>query len=524
MIRRVVLTGYMGAGKSAIGQALAARLGWDFADSDALVEGMSGKSIPDLFAEGESHFRMWERQAIASLAGKVDLVLATGGGAVVEDETRAILAAMGPVVLLDAPVDVLWRRAGLDPNRPLARDRELFAARHAVRRLAYGRFPLAYDTSEGEPGAIAAQIASDLFGPVDEVTVALAERAYRIAVAPGALAELPRLMPGAPGACLVVTDDGVPAWYAEVVLAGLQLAGWSPLLETVPAGEASKSLAQASRLYDACVRAGLRRSSPIVALGGGVVGDLAGFVAATFNRGVPFVQVPTTLLAQIDSSVGGKVALNHPHGKNLIGAFHQPAAVLADPTTLLTLSDREYRAGLGEMAKYGVILDPDLFETMTREAEALAARDLPLLTRLVARCCELKAMVVAEDEREAPGGRRIILNFGHTVGHAVEAVAGYGVVLHGEAVAIGMVAAARLAERRGLLPGGEVARIVALLQALGLPTEVPALPTELLLEAMAHDKKNRDDRLMFVLPGAIGRVEAIAVDPGEVPAVLRPQA
>ncbi len=524
MIRRVVLTGYMGAGKTAIGQQLAERLGWDFADADALVEGMSGKSIPDLFAEGESHFRMWERQAIASLAGKVDLVLATGGGAVVEDETRAILAAMGPVVLLDAPVDVLWERAGSDPNRPLAKDRELFTARHAVRRLTYGRFPLAYDTSGGDPAAIAAEIAADLFGPVDEVTVALAERAYRIVVAPGALAELPRLMPGQPGACLVVTDDGVPAWYAEVVLASLQLAGWSPVLETVPAGEGSKSLAQAGQLYDACVRAGLRRSSPIVALGGGVVGDLAGFVAATFNRGVPFVQVPTTLLAQIDSSVGGKVALNHPHGKNLIGAFHQPAAVLADTSTLLTLSDREYRAGLGEMVKYGVIMDPDLFETMERETAGLDTRDLALLGRLVARCCELKAEVVAEDEREAPGGRRVILNFGHTVGHAIEAVAGYGAVLHGEAVAIGMVAAARLAERRGLLPAGDVARLIALLVALRLPTEVPGMPDDELLDAMTRDKKNQSARLTFVLPTAIGRVETAEVDPGEVRPILRPPA
>ena len=524
MIRRVVLTGYMGAGKSAIGQALAQRLGWDFVDADALVEGMSGKSIPDLFAEGESHFRLWERQAIASLVGKVDLVLATGGGAVVEDETRAILAAMGPVVLLDAPVDVLWARAGQDPNRPLARDRELFAARHAVRRLTYGRFPLAYDTSAGDPQAIAAQLANDLFGPADEVTVALAERAYRITVAAGALAELPRVMPGQPGACLVVTDDGVPGWYAEVVVNALQLGGWSPALETVPAGEATKSLAQAGRLYDACVRAGLRRSSPIVALGGGVVGDLAGFVAATFNRGVPFVQVPTTLLAQIDSSVGGKVAINHPHGKNLIGAFHQPAAVLADTTTLLTLADREYRAGLGEMAKYGVIMDPELFETMAREAEALAVRDLPLLNRLVARCCELKAEVVAEDERELPGGRRIILNYGHTVGHAVEAVAGYGVVLHGEAVAIGMVAAARLAARRGMLSEADVARILALLQALGLPTEVPPLDEEALVDAMTRDKKNRGSRLTFVLPRAIGRVEAVEVDADEVRGVLRPPA
>ena len=520
MIRRVVLTGYMGSGKTTVGQALAKRLGWDFADSDALIEGMSGKTIPELFGEGESHFRLWERQAIASRAHQGDLVLATGGGAVVDDETRAILAAMGPVVLLDAPAEVLWARAGEDPNRPLARDRELFLARHAVRRLVYHRFQLAYDTSRLPPDEVARQIAEDLFTPAEEVTVALGERAYKIVVAPGALSELPRVMPGDAGACLLVSDDGVPDWYQEATVAALRLAGWHPTVEIVPAGEASKSFAVAQRLYDACVRAGLRRQSPIVALGGGVVGDLAGFVAATFNRGLPFVQVPTTLLAQIDSSVGGKVAINHPQGKNLIGAFHQPASVLADTATLLTLSEREYRAGLAEMVKYGVIMDPTLFETMEARHDALARRDLPLLGTLVARCCALKAEVVAEDEREAPGGRRVILNFGHTLGHAIEAVAGYGAVLHGEAVAIGMVAACQLAVRRQMLPQAEADRVATLLIKLGLPTAGPHLNGEELLAAMGRDKKNAGAAITFVLPTAIGQVQAVQVEAAEARGII----
>jgi 3-dehydroquinate synthase len=439
-----------------------------------------------------------------------------------EDETRAILAGMGPLVLLDAPVDVLWERAGADPNRPLARDRELFAARHAVRRLVYHRFPLAYDSSLADPATLAVRIAEDLAAAPAEVDVRLAERSYRITVQPGSLSELPRVMPGEPGACLLVTDDGVPAWYLEVVVTALTLAGWRPHVEMVPAGEASKSFAMAQRLFDACVRAGLRRTSPIVALGGGVVGDLAGFVAATFNRGVPFVQVPTTLLAQIDSSVGGKVAINHAHGKNLIGAFHQPAAVLADTSTLLTLTDREYRAGLAEMIKYGVIMDPALFSEMERAIPALNARFLPLLGKLVARCCELKAEVVAEDERELPGGRRVILNFGHTVGHAVEAVAGYGAVLHGEAVALGMVAAARLSQARGWLAEADAERIMALLSHLRLPTEVPPLNEDELVEAMGRDKKNAGGAITFVLARAIGRVETTPVTPDEVRGFLRP--
>ncbi|MFN3429358.1 MAG: 3-dehydroquinate synthase, partial [Candidatus Sericytochromatia bacterium] len=308
--------------------------------------------------------------------------------------------------------------------------------------------------------------------------------------------------------------------YAEPVLAALNQADWEPRLAVVPAGEGSKSLAEAARLYDAAVEAGLKRHHPIVALGGGVVGDLAGFIAATYQRGVPFVQVPTTLLAQIDSSVGGKVAINHPSGKNLIGAFYQPRLVLADTATLLTLSEREYLAGLGEMVKYGVIMDPGFFARLEAEVPRLLARDLPLLNALVRRCCELKAEVVQEDERETAGGRRAILNFGHTVGHAIEAIAGYGTVLHGEAVAIGMVAEGRLAVRRGLWKDAEQDRLERLLAALGLRTELPDLDGGALLTAMGRDKKNLDKGITFVLPTAMGEVVVQAMGAREVEPVL----
>jgi 3-dehydroquinate synthase len=258
----------------------------------------------------------------------------------------------------------------------------------------------------------------------------------------------------------------------------------------------------------------------VIALGGGVVGDLAGFVAATYQRGVPFVQVPTTLLAQIDSSVGGKVAINHPAGKNLIGAFYQPKLVLADTATLLTLSDREYRAGVGELVKYGVIMDALLFELLEREVARVNARDLPLLNELVRRCCELKAQVVAEDERELPGGRRAILNFGHTVGHAIEAIAGYGTVLHGEAVAIGMVAEGALAVKRGMWSAAEQARLVSLLRALGLQTALPDLDAMALLSAMGRDKKNQDKGIVFILPRAMGDVAIETLSAVDVEPVL----
>ncbi|MDB5099658.1 MAG: aroB [Cyanobacteria bacterium RYN_339] len=506
----------MGAGKTTIGQLLAARLGWRFVDIDEAAVAMAGRSIPELFADGEEEFRQWERQAIAAHAHDEDTVIATGGGAIAQDDTRGLLVSLGPVVCLTAPLAVLWERAGTDPNRPLGQDFDVFKARHDSRKPVYERFPLRFDTSGVPPEALAAAIAAQVVHASARVDVALGERAYPIDVAPGNLWRLPSALPGDPGTCLVVTDDGVPQTYVETAMHALHYAGWAPVLEVLPAGEATKSIASAERLYDACIRSGLKRHQPIIALGGGVVGDLTGFVAATYQRGVPFVQVPTTLLAQIDSSVGGKVAVNHPRGKNLIGAFYQPVHVVADVGTLLTLSDREYGAGLAELLKYGVILDPDLFATVEANVQALRDRDLPLLTRLVARCCELKAQVVAQDEREMPGGPRGWLNFGHTLGHAVETVAGYGTWLHGEAVAIGMAAAGRLAATRGDWSVADAARLDALIRALDLPASVPDLPADELVAAMARDKKNRTAGTTFILPSRIGAVGYARIEEPEL--------
>jgi 3-dehydroquinate synthase len=417
-------------------------------------------------------------------------------------------------------VDVLWRRCGRDPGRPLALDEAGFKARFEARRPLYARVPLRVDTSALDPQAAADWLATLLRSAPPPLEVALGERSYPIHVGPGVLSVLPSLL-GPPSKCLVVTDECVADLYAEPVLSALNQADWQPRLAVVPTGEGSKSLAEAARLYDACVEAGLKRHHPIIALGGGVVGDLAGYVAATYQRGVPFVQVPTTLLAQIDSSVGGKVAINHPAGKNLIGAFYQPRLVLADTSTLLTLSDREYRAGLGELVKYGVIMDEALFARLEAEVDRLNARDLPLLNTIVRRCCELKAQVVQEDERETAGGRRAILNFGHTVGHAIETIAGYGTVLHGEAVAIGMVAEGRLAVRRGLWSEGEQARLERLIAALGLRTTMPELDAGALLTAMGRDKKNVDKGIVFILPTRMGDVVIQTLGANDVEPVLQ---
>jgi 3-dehydroquinate synthase len=307
---------------------------------------------------------------------------------------------------------------------------------------------------------------------------------------------------------LLVTDENLDLLpYPRACGEALEQLGIRVQSVVLPAGEATKCLNQASRLYDGLVAARADRHTAIVAVGGGVVGDLAGFVAATYARGLPLLMVPTSLLAQVDSAVGGKVGINHPLAKNIIGAFHQPSGVWIDTATLGTLPPRELRCGLAEVVKYGVILDAAFFAFLEARTEAILERQDDALRQIVARSCQLKADVVASDEREETGGRAV-LNFGHTVGHAIEAVAGYGGrYLHGEAVAAGMVAECRIAERLGWITPDVTGRLVALLSRLGLPTATPGLDPASLLEAMTRDKKNQRGQVRFVLPRALGHVE-----------------
>lgn len=306
--------------------------------------------------------------------------------------------------------------------------------------------------------------------------------------------------------CAVITDRHVGPRYGQTALQSLQQAGFDPVLISVPAGETAKSLKTVASCYEQLAAHRLERSSFIVALGGGVVGDLAGFVAATYLRGIAFVQVPTTLLAQVDSSVGGKVGVNLPAGKNLVGAFYQPRLVLCDLATLATLPEREFRAGLAEVIKYGIIYDPRLFTLVERDLDKLLRLEPMVLGQVVGRCCEIKAEVVRADETES--GLRAMLNFGHTIGHALEAIGRYGKYLHGEAIAIGQVAAARLSHAMLGAPERDCRRIERLFERVGLPTRVKLRPSQMaaLLRAMRLDKKVRDGELRFVLIQRLGEV------------------
>ena len=346
------------------------------------------------------------------------------------------------------------------------------------------------------------------------IDVALGERSYCVTVKPGSIQQLSEsniFDDCGQRKLFLVTDREVEKHYLEPVQRQLESLAGSVSTFSIPVGEPSKSIAHASELWQWMVREGADRKSVVVALGGGVVGDLAGFVAATFARGVNFLQIPTSLLAQVDSSVGGKVGINLPAAKNIVGAFWQPQAVLIDPSVLATLDSRNYVAGLAEVIKYGVIMDANFFDLLESNVDQLNERSVEFLTDVVARCCELKAEVVIEDERES--GRRAILNYGHTFGHAIESVFGYGKYLHGEAIAIGMHSAAKLARRLDMVDDKFVQRQQKLFDAVGLPTELPIDTDDetikRLVKTMHLDKKTRSGILFLVLPTKIGEVKLV---------------
>jgi len=337
---------------------------------------------------------------------------------------------------------------------------------------------------------------------MESLSVALGSRSYPIHIGSGLLERAELYRPYlAGGSVAIVTNQTVASLYLSRVRAALQ--GARVIEVIVPDGEQAKGWQTLEGVFDTLLAGRLGRDGLVVALGGGVVGDLAGFAAAVYQRGVDFVQVPTTLLAQVDSSVGGKTAINHARGKNMIGAFHQPRAVIADVATLDTLPDRELRAGLAEVIKHGLALDLEFTHWLEQNIEKLLARERAALSHAVRRSCELKAAIVAADERES--GARALLNFGHTFGHAIESGAGYGTWLHGEAIAAGMVMASELSQRLGNIQKADVARVRDLLRRAGLPVAGPALSPERMLELMAVDKKAAKGRVRFIVLEAIGR-------------------
>lgn len=569
--RPVFLIGMMGAGKSTVGPRLAARLGWPFVDTDREIERRAGQTVAEIFArEGEAHFRTLEREAIEAAAGE-PAVVALGGGAIVQPGALERCRALGIVVMLDVAVEKLLERIGDAASRPLlagvgAEERKArLTALLEARRPFYAGAQYRVDAS-GEPESVVEAILSQLDGgeaaagvvraggdglpdapprgkkrsemgtgkaaarvkakaagqrkrgegALASVPVALAERSYAIELGHDWLETIGGRIGALLGAekVAVVSVTPVARRYAPRLVRGLAQAGVRAGRIVVPDGDASKNLRELGRLYERFLDQGLDRHAGVVALGGGVVGDLAGFAAASFLRGIPFVQVPTTVLAMVDASIGGKTGVNLPRGKNLVGAFHQPRGVFIDTATLSSLPRRERAAGVAELVKAAAIWDDGLFEWLERHIEAFLDLDPEILLHGLERACAIKAEVVARDERE--GGLRRLLNFGHTLGHAIEKHARYRGILHGEAVAIGMVFAAERSEALGFSPAGTARRLASLLERAGLPTTPPDRPRKAYLAAIGVDKKRQGAGIHFVVLKGIGRAGTVSLRPEEI--------
>lgn len=505
----------MGAGKTAIGKRLAAQLGLPFFDADQEIERAAGTTVAEIFAKhGEAHFRAGEKRVIQRLLSEGRIVLAPGGGAFMDPETRAIIRERGISIWLRCPLPILLQRVKGRTHRPLlnaGNPAEILRRLSAERAPLYAQADIIIDGSEDPAHVTTNNVLAALaaYQAPRRVAVQLSQSAYEVLIGDGILRRAGALMASIlpQPRCIIVTDENVAGLHLGTLEASLGEVGIAHQSIVVPPGEASKSLAAWQGLVETLLDYKADRTTTIVALGGGVIGDLAGFAAAATLRGLPFVQIPTTLLAQVDSSVGGKTGINSPHGKNLIGAFHQPILVIADTGVLATLPPREIRAGYAEIVKAGLIADPALYAWCEEHAQVMLSGDPSLLAEAVEKAVRFKAQVVGDDERETrPNDGRALLNLGHTFAHALEAETGYGQgLLHGEAVATGLVLATHLSALLGLCPQEDTSRVAAHLDAVGLPRRIAALPAERLLAHMKQDKKMRGGRLHFVLTRGIGQ-------------------
>ena len=531
--RSIVLVGLMGAGKTSIGRRIAARLGLPFRDADAEIELAAGCTIPELFERfGEREFRDGERRVIRRLLAGEPLVLATGGGAYMDPDTRATIRRDGLCVWLRAALPTLLRRVAGRTHRPLLNQRdpaEVLQHLMEVRHPVYAEADIVVECSDESPETTTGRVLDAIGGwrPARRLSLALSASSYDVVVGDGLLGRAGALLaPVLPQKrAVVITDEAVAPLHLATLMDGLAQTAIGASAITVKSGEASKSFANLEAVTNGLLDAAVERRTAVIALGGGVVGDLAGFAAAVTLRGLPFVQIPTTLLSQVDSSVGGKTGINTRHGKNLLGAFHQPRMVIADTATLATLPVRELRAGYAEIVKAGLIGDAAFFTWCEANGAAVIGGDRGAQGEAILRACAFKAQVVGDDEREEkPNDGRALLNLGHTFGHALEAELGYGAILHGEAVGVGIGLAFRMSAALGLCAAGDAERVIAHIRAVGLPAELHELnrrfSAERLIGHMRRDKKARDGKLVFVLVRGIGQAFTHAEVPMESVTVL----
>lgn len=489
----IFLYGPSGAGKSTIGKLLAQTLKLPFVDSDQVIEANVGLSIPEIMTEqGEAQLRDFESTALKQIVTENERVIALGGGALLRDANRTLVEACGKVILLNANVSTLYERLQQDLNqRPLlAGDLKSKLASYLEGRAEhYSSFPLKIDVDGKTPEQITHD-AQVMLGR--HHLSAMGE--YDVQV--GQIANLSYTNP------MIVTDQNVAKFHLEKIR---QAVGSEAKSIVLPAGEEHKNLETVSRLWTSFLEHGLDRRSTVIALGGGVIGDMAGFAASTYMRGIEWIAIPTTLLSMVDASLGGKTGFDLPEGKNLIGSFYPPRKVLADPSLLLTLPERELRSGMAEVVKHGIISDPELFELCAGGMDWVKAN----LEEIVKRAMAVKIKVIEADPYEK--GFRAALNLGHTVGHAVELVSRFE-LRHGEAIAIGMVVESEFSEEIGLASNGLTETITAVLSNLGLPTRLPdEMPRAEIIRAMRVDKKKNARAIRFALPVEIGKVELVDI-------------
>ena len=518
---RVYLSGPMGAGKSTVASAVAEQLGTRALDLDGRVEELAGRSIPEIFAErGEGAFRALEKEALKALPSDVGVV-SLGGGTVIDDDTRQILLREGILVTLTADPSVLAARVGKGRGRPLLGDdpRADLERILKARAPAYAEAHAVIDTGTLDTDEIATQIAA--VRNLSPIVVPLGLRTYRVEVGRGARHRVGiRANEHSAGDAILVFDGNADRPWPADAIRDLTLGGKPPIEVRLPGDEAHKTITSVEQVWDAALEAEVDRRAIVVGVGGGVIGDLTGFAASTLLRGVALGQIPTTLLAMVDSSVGGKTGFNRPRGKNLVGTFYQPKFVLCDVEALSTLPSEERIAGLAEVVKSAWLDSEESVALLERDAEALMAGDDEATIRAVRMSILLKSRIVHEDEHES--GRRMLLNLGHTVGHGLEAASGYRGIRHGEGVALGMIAAMRVADRLGRGRPDETERLTQLLGRLGLPTDLDRRLNSRVLGYIGADKKRRGDRIHFVIPRLPGQTDIELLGLDEVRSALEP--